>query len=155
MKTKSCWTVFLLSLIAINAVLAAPLNSAQMRAMKTAYAQQDKALLAKNANGLIALTDISFQRKSAEGVRTGRELERAYILDGFPHIKSFDSVRTTVKSSDFVGHKIVVVAQTRFSGVFRNTPQDKWTHRVFATTSRDIWVSTPNGWKLRLTEEML
>ncbi len=154
MKTKSCWAAFLLSLIAINAVLAAPLHSVQARAIKMLYARQDKALLSKNINALIAQTDINFQRKEAGRIRTGRAAEREYSGTIFQHVKSFDAVRTTIKSSDFVSHKMVVVAQTRFSGLFRNAPQDKWEHRAFTTTTRDTWVSTSSGWKLRLTEDL-
>ncbi len=53
MKAKIGWMV-LLSLMFARVAMAAPLNPTQMRAMKAVYAQQDKALLAKNLDAFMA-----------------------------------------------------------------------------------------------------
>lgn len=64
MKTKLRWIVPFLSLIAVHVASATPLSRTQMRAIKTAYARQDKAFLTKNTEAYLALIDINFQRRS-------------------------------------------------------------------------------------------
>ncbi len=86
-------------------------------------------------------------------MRTGRALERAYVREGFQHIKSFASVRTTLTKTAFAGNKIVVVALIRFSAVVRNS-EGKGALLSSTSTSRDTWIPTRSGWRIRLTEEL-
>lgn len=154
MKMKTVSMFLLVSLVCSLSAHAAPLTKAQNAAMKAVYATQDKALMQKNVDALIALTDVNFQRKSQHETRTGQKLEREYTIAGFEHVKAIDQAKTTILRSAFAVNKIVIMAQTTMSGIFRNSPREKWERASYTMISRDTWILTKNGWRIRLTEDV-
>jgi hypothetical protein len=124
---------------------------ADLRALDEAYARIERAVQAKDAKELQSLQAEGFWHKLSDGTNRTREEENALTDTAFASIKTIKPVLRTSSISVEDGYAVVVASMT---SVIELLPKAGGSRLRSVTVSRDSWLKTDGGWKLRLAADV-
>jgi ketosteroid isomerase-like protein len=121
------------------------------RQIRAEYAKTIQYTKQKNVEGLLRQMTPDFLYKTKSGEVWNKQMVEAAMRTQYARTKSVDKRTTTIKRMEIKGNtarvtteEVVAVTMLDAQGVPR-----KWQSKA---TTRDTWVKTPQGWKVKLTE---
>jgi hypothetical protein len=123
--------------------------------IEAAYAKRDKGYKDKDADAIESVEAPDFKAKSKGGNTVERAQVDAGLVQLLPSIKEIRTLSTSVdKVTPGAGPDEFIVSTTG-RGDFTLVGPDGAAHQIVAATkTRDVWVHTKDGWKIKLQEEI-
>ncbi|MCS6831152.1 MAG: nuclear transport factor 2 family protein [bacterium] len=144
--------LFTLSLVL--AVMLVGVASADRRAERQIRAEYDKTIRytkQKNVDGLLNQMASGFLYKTRDGQVLNKQMIEMVMRQEFARYRSIDKRTTTIKKMEIKGDTARVTTVERIA-VTLVDPQGKLRKVENRSTTRDTWVRTPQGWKVKMTE---
>lgn len=149
MRVAILWSL-LFSLV----IVCSPSALADRRAEQQIRAEYDKTVRftkQKNVDGLLRQMTPDFLYKTKEGQILNRQTVELLMRQDFARIQTIHTRTTQIQRIQVTGNVAQVV--TRERTVFTATdPQGKPVKMDLRATTRDTWVKTPQGWRVKITE---
>lgn len=149
MKYAMQWiAVWLASLLVAGTV------SADKRAEQQIRAEYNKTIRytkQKNVDGLLRQMTPDFLYKTKSGQVLSKQMVEMLMREQYARTKSVDKRTTTIKTMGIKGNTAQVT--TAEEAVFTILDAQGHPHKLRSVaTTRDTWVKTPQGWKVKMTE---
>lgn len=123
------------------------------RQIRAEYAKTVQYTKQKNLEGLLRQMTPDFLYKTQTGGVMNKQMVESAMRDQFRMMKSVQKRTTTIKKMEFKGNTVLVTTEEELAFTFLDT-QGK-PHRAYTrATTRDTWVKTPQGWKVKMTESL-
>lgn len=140
----------LLSLVTLCSLSALADKRAEQQ-IRAEYAKTVRFTKQKNVEGLLRQMTPDFLYKTKEGQILSKQAVELLIRQDFARIQTVHLRTTQIQSIQVTGN--IARAVTRERTVFTATdPQGKPTKMDIRATTRDTWVKTPQGWRVKMTE---
>lgn len=141
----------MLCLLAAAALGTAPLaradDAAVRKELQTQYDRLIQAMKAKDINGVMSVAAPGFTEKQPGMPAMNAAQAKAAMEEDFKMTKSLDSASMKVVKVSVKGNTAVATTDYKMAGTgLMNGKEHKMTDRG---TSRDTWVKTPQGWKVK------
>lgn len=144
----------LLALSLLLAVVTVRIALADKRAERQIRAEYDRTVLyykQKNVEGLLRQMTPDFLYKTKRGEIMNKQMVEAMMRAQYAQIKSVDKRVTRIKKMDIKGNTARVTTEEEIAVTIADD-QGKPRKVVSKATTRDTWVKTPQGWKVKMTE---
>ncbi|GIV15283.1 MAG: hypothetical protein KatS3mg022_0718 [Armatimonadota bacterium] len=149
MKRLAQWAMVWLALLLVAGIV-----SADKRAERQIRAEYDRTIRytkQKNVDGLLRQLAPDFLYKTKSGQVANKQMVELAMREQYARIKKVDKRTTTIKRMEIKGNTAVVT--TVEEAVFTTVDVQGRSHKVRnVATTRDTWVKTPQGWKVKMTE---
>ncbi|MDW8103709.1 MAG: nuclear transport factor 2 family protein [Armatimonadota bacterium] len=147
-------TTVLLPILLVFAVACPPSALADKRAEQQIRAEYEKTVRytrQKNVDGLLRQMTADFLYKTKEGQILNKQTVELLIRQDFARIRTINLRTTQIQRIQITGNTARVV--TRERTVFTAPDVQGKPQKVdIRATTRDTWVKTPQGWRVRMTE---
>jgi ketosteroid isomerase-like protein len=138
-------------LLAVVAVRIALADKRAAREIRAQYARTVQYSKQKNVEGLLRQMAPDFLYKAKNGNVMNKQMVEQAMRAQYALIQSVDKRTTTIKKMEIKGNTARVITQEELAVTMvdaQGTP-----HKVVSkATTRDTWVKTPQGWKVKMTE---
>lgn len=144
-------------LLALSILLAITLVRpvfADKRAAREIRAEYDRILRytkQKNVEGLLRMMTPDFLYKTQRGTVMSKQAVEMAMRDHYARVQSVKKRATTIKKMEFRGNTVRVTTAESFVAIMLDS-LGKPHEYVNRATTRDTWVKTPQGWKIKMTE---
>ena len=138
----------LLAVVALRIALADKRAAREIRAQYARTVQYSKQ---KNVEGLLRQMAPDFLYKAKNGNVMNKQMVEQAMRAQYALIQSVDKRTTTIKKMEIKGNTARVITQEELA-VTMVDAQGKPHKVVSKATTRDTWVKTPQGWKVKMTE---
>lgn len=135
-------------------LLVAGTVSADQRAEQQIRAEYNKTIRyskQKNVDGLLRQMTPDFLYKTKSGQVLSKQMVEMLMREQYARIKSVDKRTTTIKRMEIKGNTARVTTAEELVVTLMGAQGRAQKVRSVATT-RDTWVKTPQGWKVKMTE---
>ncbi len=122
------------------------------RALEAQYALIAEAQKTEDIDALRSLRTPDFTAKMPNGETWDLETSLNYSRRGFEQIQSIISISNTIQSLDVKGDTAVAVVNQQWSRM--QIMKGKLRLVETSAVQRETWVNTPNGWKLKLIDDV-
>lgn len=123
------------------------------RQIRAEYAKTVQYMKQKNLEGLLRQMTPDFLYKTAKGEIMSKQMVEMAMREQFRLMKSVQKRTTTIKKMEFKGNTVLVTTEEELAFTFVDA-QGK-PHKAYTkATTRDTWVKTPQGWKVKMTESL-
>lgn len=136
-------------------LIASP-SSADKRAerqIRAEYAKTVQYMKQKNLEGLLRQMTPDFLYKTPKGEVMNKQTVEMAMREQFRLMKSVQKRTTTIKKMEFKGNTVLVTTEEELAFTFADA-QGKLHKAYTKATTRDTWVKTPQGWKVKMTESL-
>ncbi len=141
------WSILLL-LVAVAAA-----DKKTERQIRAEYAKTVQYTKQKNLEGLLRQMTPDFLYKNQRGEVLNKQMVELAMRDQFRLMRSVQKRTTTIKKMEFKGNTVAVTTEEELAFTFVDA-QGK-PHKAYTKAStRDTWVKTPQGWKVKMTESL-
>jgi len=138
-------------LLAVVAVRIALADKRAAREIRAQYARTVQYSKQKNVEGLLRQMAPDFLYKAKNGNVMNKQMVEQAMRAQYALIQSVDKRTTTIKKMEIKGNTARVITQEELA-VTMVDAQGKPHKVVSKATTRDTWVKTPQGWKVKMTE---
>ncbi len=138
-------------LLAVVAVRIALADKRAAREIRAQYARTVQYSKQKNVEGLLRQMAPDFLYKAKNGNVMNKQMVEQAMRAQYALIKSVDKRTTTIKKMEIKGNTARVITQEELAVTLVDA-QGKPHKVVSKATTRDTWVKTPQGWKVKMTE---
>lgn len=138
-------------LLAITLVRPVFADKRAAREIRAAYDAIVRYTKQKNVEGLLRLMTPDFMYKTRRGTVLSKQAMEMAMRDHYARIQSVKKRTTTIKKMEFRGNTVRVTTAELFVATMLD-PLGKPHEFVNRATTRDTWVKTPHGWKIKMTE---
>jgi len=138
-------------LLAVVAVRIALADKRAAREIRAEYARTAQYAKQKNVEGLLRQMTPDFLYKTEKGDVMNKQMVEQVMRAQYALIQSVDKRTTAIKKMEIKGNTARVTTQEELV-VTMLDPQGKRRKVVSKATTRDTWVKTPQGWKVKMTE---
>lgn len=149
MKRLARWAMVWLALLLVASAV-----SADKRAEQQIRAEYDKTVWytkRKNVDGLLRQMTPDFLYKTKDGQILNKQMVEMLMRQQYERIRSVDKRTTTIKKMEIKGDTAHVTT-SELMAVTALDAQGKTRKVTSRSTTRDTWVKTPQGWKVKMTE---
>lgn len=123
------------------------------RQIRAEYAKTVQYSKQKNVDGLLRQMMPDFLYKTAKGQVMNRQMVEMAMREQFRLMQSIQKRTTTIKKMEIKGDTARVTTEEELAFTFVDA-QGK-PHKAYSkATTRDTWVKTPQGWKVKMTESL-
>lgn len=123
------------------------------RAIRAEYAKTVRYMKQKNLEGLLRQMTPDFLYKTPKGEVMNKQMVEMAMREQFRLMRSVQKRTTTIKKMEFKGNTVLVTTEEELAFTFADA-QGK-PHKAYTkATTRDTWVKTPQGWKVKMTESL-
>lgn len=131
-------------------------ESADQLAVRKQYAIFAQAIREKNASRIINLETSDFSAVTVKKVQKTKAQRDASLRGVLSVVKTVNASRVTVRSVSVKGGTATVVADQYVSLTIADPRDPKAKDLVFTddSTSRDTWIKTRQGWRIRRSQEL-
>ncbi len=151
MTTAWRWTT-----VAVCALLVASVALGDKRAereIRAEYAKTVQYTKQKNVEGLLRQMTADFLYKTPNGQVMSKQMVEQAMREQFRMIQKVDKRTTTIKRIEVKGNTARATTEEVLAFTFLDA-QGK-PHKVYTRArTRDTWVKTPQGWKVKMTEAL-
>lgn len=145
-------TTPLLALAAILCIAASSADSRSVRAeLQKQYDVAAAAFLRRDVAGIMKVTSPDLTSRRPDGHVWNRKQLQVYMNLTVGALKTIDSARFRVRKIESRDGEVVALVDHTVSGILGDA-SGKPRRIVDVSTDRDIWVKTPDGWRLKFTE---
>ncbi|GBC94898.1 hypothetical protein HRbin16_00683 [bacterium HR16] len=149
MRHTTQWIAICLALLLVAGTVSADKRAEQQ--IRAEYNKTTRYSKQKNVDGLIRQMAPDFLYKTKSGQVLNRQMVEMAMREQYAHVKSVDKRTTTIKKMEIKGNTAQVT--TAEEVVFTLVDVQGRRHKVRSVaTTRDTWVKTPQGWKVKMTE---
>ncbi|GIV21118.1 MAG: hypothetical protein KatS3mg023_2869 [Armatimonadota bacterium] len=144
----------LLALSLVLMVVTVRIALADRRAERQIRAEYDKTVFyakQKNVEGLLRQMAPDFLYRTKRGEILNKQMVEAMMRAQYAQIKSVDKRTTRIQKMDIKGNTARVTTQEEIAVTIVDA-QGKPHKVVSRATTRDTWIRTPQGWKVKMTE---
>jgi len=138
-------------LLAVVAVRIALADKRAAREIRAQYARTVQYSKQKNVEGLLRQMAPDFLYKAKNGNVMNKQMVEQAMRAQYALIQSVDKRTTTIKKMEIKGNTARVITQEELAVTLVDA-QGKPHKVVSKATTRDTWVKTPQGWKVKMTE---
>ncbi|MGQ9738758.1 MAG: nuclear transport factor 2 family protein [Armatimonadota bacterium] len=123
------------------------------RQIRAEYAKTVQYMKQKNLEGLLRQMTPDFLYKTPKGEVMNKQMVEMAMREQFRLMRSVQNRTTTIKKMEFKGNTVLVTTEEELAFTFADA-QGK-PHKAYTkATTRDTWVKTPQGWKVKMTESL-
>ncbi|MGQ9882265.1 MAG: nuclear transport factor 2 family protein [Armatimonadota bacterium] len=123
------------------------------RQIRAEYAKTVQYMKQKNLEGLLRQMTPDFLYKTPKGEVMNKQMVEMAMREQFRLMRSVQKRTTTIKKMEFKGNTVLVTTEEELAFTFADA-QGK-PHKAYTkATTRDTWVKTPQGWKVKMTESL-
>lgn len=149
MKRLAQWAMVWLALLLVASAVSADKRAEQQ--IRAEYNKTIRYTKQKNVEGLLRQMTPDFLYKTKSGQVVNKQMVEMAIREQYAHVKKVDKRTTTIKKMEIKGDTAVVT--TAEEAVFTMMDVQGRPHKLRSiATTRDTWVKTPQGWKVKMTE---
>lgn len=123
------------------------------RQIRAEYAKTVQYTKAKNVEGLLRQMTPDFLYKTQKGEVMSKQMVEAVMREQFALMKSIDRRKSTIKKIEVKGNTARVTTEEELAFTFVDAQGKPHKAHTKATT-RDTWVRTQQGWKVKMTESL-
>lgn len=138
-------------LLAVVAVRIALADKRAAREIRAQYARTVQYSKQKNVEGLLRQMAPDFLYRAKNGNVMNKQMVEQAMRVQYALIQSVDKRTTTIEKMEIKGNTARVITQEELA-VTMVDAQGKPHKVVSKATTRDTWVKTPQGWKVKMTE---
>jgi vacuolar-type H+-ATPase subunit B/Vma2 len=105
----------------------------------------------KNVEGLLRMMTPDFMYRTRRGMVMSKQMVEMAMREHYARIQSVKKRTTSIRKMEFQGKTVRVTTAEEFVAIILD-PLGQPHEHVNRATTRDTWVKTPQGWKIKMTE---
>lgn len=150
MKTLRCAVFIALALAIVSAVFA---DKRAEREIRAEYDKTVRFVKQKNVEGLLRQMTPDFLYRTTRNQVLSKQMVEQAMREQFRMMRRVDKRETTIRRIEVKGNTAYVTTEEVLAFTFVDA-QGK-PHKVYTKArTRDTWVKTPQGWKVKMTQSL-